>query len=165
MIDLNKEPKPNEPAKTWPHYNFYKNIRTVLQNLPIYFRTETYIEGILATDIFTLNTALGATIEEQVVTTLNQMRFLWDSDDKYTLFSFKRQSQTFPDVLFKTQNNNIEEIIFGIELKGWYLLSKEGEPSFRYQVTPSACSEQDLLVVVPWSLKNVISGKPQVFSP
>jgi len=53
----------------------------------------------------------------------------------------------------------------GIELKGWYLLAKEGEPSFRFQVTPRACAIQDLVVVVPWELINVISGKPQVFAP
>lgn len=28
----------------------------------------------------------------------------------------------------------------GIELKGWHVLAKEREPSFRYKVTPAACS-------------------------
>ena len=56
-------------------------------------------------------------------------------------------------------------IALGIELKGWYLLSKEREPSFRYTVTPSACAPQDLLVVVPWHLKNVLSGEPVVYKP
>ena len=32
-------------------------------------------------------------------------------------------------------------IAMGIELKGWYLLSKEGVGSFRFQVTPAACSD------------------------
>jgi len=53
----------------------------------------------------------------------------------------------------------------GIELKGWYLLAKEAEPSFRFQVTAKACAPQDLLVVVPWALNNVISGSPRVFTP
>ena len=53
----------------------------------------------------------------------------------------------------------------GIELKGWYLLSKEGEPSFRYAVTPAACNPQDLVVVVPWALSNVIGGSPRAFVP
>ena len=39
--------------------------------------------------------------------------------------------------------------LLGIELKGWYVLSKEGEPSGRYKVTPAACAPQDLLVIVP----------------
>ena len=62
-------------------------------------------------------------------------------------------------------NDRDPHIALGIELKGWYLLSKEGEPSFRYTVTPSACAPQDLLVVVPWHLKNVLSGEPVVYRP
>lgn len=58
-----------------------------------------------------------------------------------------------------------ESIILGIELKGWYLLAKEGAPSFRYRVTPNACARQDLIVVVPWALNNVIAGSPSVFTP
>lgn len=45
------------------------------------------------------------------------------------------------------------------------LSALEGEPSFRYTVTPSACAPQDLLVVVPWHLKNVLSGEPVVYKP
>lgn len=39
------------------------------------------------------------------------------------------------------------------------------KPSFRYTVTPAACTEWDLLVVVPWHLSNVVSGIPRVDSP
>ncbi|MER8465232.1 hypothetical protein [Mesorhizobium sp. M1396] len=56
-------------------------------------------------------------------------------------------------------------MILGIELKGWYALAKEEEPSFRFQVTPAVCASADLLVVVPWTLSKVISGSPQVFTP
>jgi hypothetical protein len=162
MTKLLNEPEQHQPDKTWKHFKLFQKVKSALLSLPIHFDTETYIEGISAADIFTLNSALGATIENQVVNTLNQMRSIWDPDGNYALYNFKRQSQTFPDVLFKGQNG---DIIMGIELKGWYLLSKEGEPSFRYQVTPAACTKQDLLVVVPWALKNIISGSPQVFLP
>lgn len=166
MTNFPIEPEQVQPDKNWDHYNLFQKVKSALFSLPIHFETDTYIEGISATDIFTLNTALGATIEDQVVNTLNQKRSIWDPTGDYSLFSFKRQSQTFPDVLLKGQKDeNTEEIIMGIELKGWYLLSKEGEPSFRYQVTPGACAIQDLLVVVPWALKNIISGRPQVFLP
>jgi hypothetical protein len=53
----------------------------------------------------------------------------------------------------------------GIELKGWYLLSKEGVGSFRFQVTPAACSEFDLIMIVPWRLSNVMSGTPVAGEP
>jgi len=48
---------------------------------------------------------------------------------------------------------------------GWYVLAKEGEPSFRYQVTPNACNLQDLVVVVPWALAHVVSGSPILLEP
>jgi hypothetical protein len=56
-----------------------------------------------------------------------------------------------------------KDILFGI--KSWYTLSKEGEPSFRYQITPAACADADLLVIVPWILSDVVSGSPKLFQP
>lgn len=117
----------------------------------------------MATDLHTLNTVLGATMEEQVVRTLNLLRNTWDPDNKYTLYSFLRQAQTFPDVLLR--KTSCGEILLGIELKGWYLLAKESEPSLRFQATAAACARQDLIVVVPWVLGNVISGSPILFEP
>lgn len=149
----------------WSYAELYRRVKEALYALPNYFRTSTHIEGISATDIFTLNTVLGATIENQVVATLNQMRAVWDPNEEYLLYSFVRQSQTFPDVLLKRSGIAEQDIILGIELKGWYVLAKEAEPSFRFKVTPAACAPQDLIVVVPWALSNVISGSPQVFQP
>lgn len=141
----------------------WNRVREAIKALPIHFRSDTFIEGINATDIFTLNSALGATIENQVVDALNQIRNVWDPEHRYETASFVRQPQSFPDVLLRDMAT--ETPIFGIELKGWYLLSKEGEPSFRFSQTPAACATADLVVVVPWSLGNVISGRPKVFTP
>ena len=163
------EPKRNPPQSNKSIFNVYKRVREALFALPIYFRSDTSIEGILATDIFTLNAAFGATIEDQVVSTLNRMREVWDPDEKFMYHRFVRQPQTFPDVLLKRDTSGIDEheseILLGIELKSWYLLAKEAEPSFRFQVTPTACARQDLIVVIPWALNNVISGYPKIFSP
>lgn len=156
-------PVKDSPSPDWEHYQLYKDVREAIASLPIYFRTETHISGIMATDLHTLNTVLGATIEEQVVRTLNLLRNTWDPDGKYTLFSFVRQAQTFPDVLLRKTSSG--EILLGIELKGWYLLAKESEPSLRFQATTAACAVQDLVVVVPWVLGNVISGSPILFEP
>ena len=150
------------PPESWAHFDLYQRVREAVRAMPLYFRTETYISGILATDLHTLNTVLGATIEDQAVATLNAMRKTWDHDERYKLFSFVRQPQTFPDVLLRKADH---DVILGIELKGWYLLAKEGEPSYRYKVTPDACAIADLLVVVPWALTNVLSGSPVVFDP
>ncbi|MCX5656400.1 MAG: hypothetical protein NTY65_17325 [Planctomycetota bacterium] len=153
-----------QPDPKWPHYKLYTRVRDAVTALPLHFKTETVIAGIMATDLFTLAAALGATIEQQVVDTLNDMREVWDPEHKYELYHFYRQSQTFPDVLLR-KSANAADIIMGLELKGWYLLAKESEPSFRFLVTPKACNPQDLIVVVPWALSNVISGTPRVFDP
>ena len=105
------------PATGWKYYQLFKDVREAISCLPIYFRTETHISGIMATDLHTLNTVLGATIEEQVVRTLNLIRNTWDPDEKYALYSFVRQAQTFPDVLLRKTSS--DEILLGIELKGW----------------------------------------------
>ena len=151
------------PENDWEHFRLYRDVREAIACLPIYFRTETHISGIMATDLHTLNTVLGATIEEQVVRTLNLTRNTWDPDEKYALYSFARQAQTFPDVLLRKTSSG--EILMGIELKGWYLLAKEAEPSLRFQATAAACARQDLIVVVPCVLGNVISGSPVLFEP
>ena len=161
--DVPPAPGRELPDTNDPHYRLYNSVREAIASLPIYFRTETHISGIMATDLHTLNTVLGATIEEQVVRTLNLIRNTWDPDDEYALYRFVRQAQTFPDVLLRKTTDN--EILLGIELKGWYLLAKEAEPSLRFQVTASACAKRDLIVVVPWVLGNVISGAPVLFEP
>ena len=151
------------PRKDWKHIQLYQGVREAISSLPIHFRTETNIAGVMATDLHTLNTVLGATIEEQVVRTMNLLRNTWDPEDRYALFNFVRQAQTFPDVLLRSAASG--EILLGIELKGWYLLAKEAEPSLGFQTTAAACAKQDLVVVVPWVLGNVISGSPVLFEP
>lgn len=133
--------------------------------LPSRFESELVISGVLATDLFAFNSSLGATMEEQVVASLNELRSLWDPEQRYALYSFERQPQTFPDVVLRAATADAEKPLMGIELKGWYVLAKESKPSFRYKVTSGVCDEADLLVVVPWALSNVISGSPQVFKP
>jgi hypothetical protein len=160
--------KPLPPSKTdptdWKHHGLWQRVCDAVRAIPDYFKTATNIEGMLATDIFTLNAALGATIEEQVVSTLNDLRPVWDPGKQYQTYSFVRQPQTFPDVVLRKKTDG-HEILLGLELKGWYLLAKEGMPNFRFTVTPAACNPWDLVVVVPWALSNVLSGSPVVYSP
>ena len=159
-----KPPERSDPDKAWEHYELWVRVQDALRALPDYFASETIIEGMLATDIFSLNTPLATTIEEQVVTTLNQMRPVWDPDRHYQTYAFVRQSQTFPDVMLRRQTDG-QDVILGIELKGWYLLAKEGMPSYRLTVSPDACGPADMLVVVPWVLSNVLAGTPVILRP
>ena len=156
-------PERVEPTD-WKHYDLWQRVRHALFACPDNFTTPTNIDGLMATDVFTLNTVLGATIETSVVKTLNDLRSVWDPDSKYRTFSFVRQPQTFPDVVLR-QRKNGSNILMGVELKGWYLLAKEKQPTFRFRVTPVACNPWDLLVVVPWVLSNVLAGSPVLMRP
>jgi hypothetical protein len=156
------------PGPAWPHRALYRRVIDALHALPSRFHTSLQIAGISATDLFTLNTPLGAAIESSVVENLNSLRELWDPDGKYEVYSFVRQAQVFPDVRLQTTAPGVAEadrILMGIELKGWFILAKEGEPSFRYKASPLVCAPQDLLVVFPWGLDEVISGTPRLMRP
>ena len=50
-------------------------------------------------------------------------------------------------------------------LKGWWMLAKEKVPSLRYQVSPDACTDWDLVCCVPWHLDSAVSGVPVVAEP
>lgn len=158
----------NGPSADWPHRELYLRVRNALHALPARFRTSLRVAGISAVDLFTLNTPLGAAIEQSVVDSLNDVREIWDPDGNYKLYSFIRQAQVFPDVRLETTAPDIPEadrILMGIELKGWFVLAKEGEPSFRYRASPAVCAPQDLMVVYPWSLDEVVSGSPKLLRP
>jgi hypothetical protein len=136
-----------------------------LYALPGDFDTDISITGVRVGDLHTFNTALGAAIEQSVVENLNKIRSIWDPDERYKLYRFVRQPQVFPDVRLQTDAPGMESVLMGIELKGWFALAKEGEPSFRYTVNPDVCAPADLLVVFPWIFKEVISGGPLLLRP
>ncbi len=158
-------PKSSEPSRDWPHRALWEGVKDALMALPAHFHSDTFIEGVDATDVFTLNSALGATIESQVVATLNGIRSVWDKKGDYRTFSFVRQPQSFPDVVLRNLSDESAPPVMGIELKGWYLLAKEGEPSLRFTQTEAACAEADLIMIVPWVLSSVISGRPKIYTP
>lgn len=160
-------PPPVEPelAPRDPRTNLVTRVRAALAVLSGFFEFGTTIEGIDATDLFSLNAVLGTSIEVQVVRTLNRMRDIWDPEDEFVGYRFERQAQTFPDVRLVRRGPRDVEIALGIELKGWYLLSKEGAPSLRFTTTAAACSEFDLIAVVPWHLSNLLSGTPVAIEP
>ena len=150
--------------ETWEHYELWKRVRNAVFATSHHFSTATNVEGLLASDIFTLNAPLSATIEESVVGTLNALRPIWDVTAEYQTFAFVRQAQTFPDVVLRAVDNGDDKLM-GIELKSWYLLAKEKHPTYRFTATAAACNPWDLLVVVPWVLSNVLSGTPILFRP
>jgi len=160
MPNVPQPPTRREPLETWEHYPLWQKIVATLRDIPKHFRSNISVSGVLATEIFTYGSVLAPTIEQEIVRTLNSLRDHWD-DGNYSDYSFVRQAQTFPDVLLMSNS----AILMGIEIKSWYLLAKEEEPTFRYKVSPECCAPADLFVVVPWSLSNVLSGSPIIFEP
>ena len=135
-----------------------------LRAVPMHFSSTINIEGLSATDLFAMYTLLGGAIEDQTVATLNNAtRAIWDPEGRWADFEFKRYAESFPDV--RLECNNGEMPLIGIELKGWYLLAKEQEPSFRFKASANAMTVWDLIAVFPWSLSNVLSGTPVLESP
>lgn len=148
-----------------PHTALVEKVQDALRTVPSFFTSTTVIDGIESRDLFSLNSVLGGAIEVQVVETLNRIRNVWDPNQVWEEARFERSSQTFPDVRLVARTGGTAKPLLGIELKGWYLLAREQVPTFRYQVTPAACHERDLLVVYPWHLRNVLSGVPVVHEP
>lgn len=169
QVPVEVPPAPERPSvpANWEHRRLHERVIQALVALPAHWRPANVFSGIPVTDLHTLAANLGAAIEDQVVETLNSMRPVWDPDRQYGLYRFVRQPQAFPDVLFCKDPNDRSEgnILFGIELKGWYLLAKEGEGNFRFKASPTACTDADLLVIVPWCLEHVTAGAPKVFTP
>ena len=161
---MTQPPSRKAPDAASQHSELFTRVREAVFAVPSNFRSDVVIRGVQATDLFNLNALLGAAIEEGVVKTLNELRPLWDSNEQYALYSFVRQPQTFPDVRLQNSSDS-SDVLLGIELKGWYLLAKEKEPSFRFLASPDVCAEADLFVVYPWHLGEVISGAPQLITP
>jgi hypothetical protein len=164
-----EEPKRVIPDTIWQYFDVWDSTKSLLYSIPNHFQSDLSIRGVNVTEIFSVGALFSGILETQIVDTLNRLRGIWDKDAKYFPYSFIRQPQNFPDVLLMKTAGGEEvkskDILFGIELKSWYILSKEGEPSFRYQITPAACADADLLVIVPWILSDVVSGSPKLFQP
>lgn len=140
------------------------NVIKALSALPMHFTSPIIIEGIDANDLFSINTLLGGSIETQTVTILNSLRSVWDPKNQWPDKEFRRFPESYPDVRLVGSDGSSEPLI-GIELKGWYLLSKESEPSLRFKAASDANTVWDLVCCVPWGLSNVLSGKPVVYEP
>lgn len=148
-----------------PHTKLQKGVSAALQALPGEFESKNEISGVNATDLFSLNSFLGSGIELEVVRTLNSLRQIWDPDSEWSTYRFERSAQAFPDVRLVNRGTEGEPIAIGIELKGWWMLAKGKVPSLRYQVSPDACTDWDLVCCVPWHLDSAVSGVPVVAEP
>lgn len=158
-------PKADElPAADWPHKLLWDRVKDALSALPEHFDFPTVIEGVPAPDIPSANTFLGSGIEAHIPKALNRLRAMWDPEGKYEDYAFVRQPQVFPDVPFRQMKPD-GETLFALEIKSWYALAREQEPSLRITVNAKWCHPADLVVVYPWALSNAIAGRAMLFPP
>lgn len=155
----------DEVPSGWDHFELWERVKETLFALPSYFKMEGSMPNIPASDLHSANTLLGAAIEEHIPVALNLMRTTWDPESKYADCLFRRQPQTFPDVPFRRERTDGSETLFGIEIKSWYVLAKEMEPSFRLDANREFCAPADLVVIYPWAFSAAISGTPRLFRP
>lgn len=148
-----------------PKAQLQAGVQKALLALPSRFMFRQTIEGIDATDLHSLSTFLGASIETEMVRSLNGLTAVWDPDNRWAGYTFERSAQSFPDVRLIRRQIDQADIALGVELKGWWMLAKEGRPNLRYQVAPAACTEYDLVCVVPWHLDNAVSGSAVAVTP
>jgi len=150
----------------WEHHDVWVKVKSVVDNLSSYVsfkiaEDERFYDeemGHMNVDsLYTLSGPFSTMIERACVRGVNEQRHQWD-DGKYANYRFVRQTGSFPDVLLQNRDYPYN-VIFGIELKGWYIFAKEGVPCFRYKISPSCCHPADFVAVVPWYLENIENGK------
>ena len=117
-------PAPVPPPPGTPRAKLREDVADTLKVLPGHFTTKTFIEGLEAGDLFSLNSMLGGSIEIQVVESLNKLRDLWDPTDHWREYRFVRSSQTFPDVRLQTDSPRL--IASGVQLDLGYYGAQRG---------------------------------------
>lgn len=82
-------PQRTELPADHPKAKLRHNVIDALSALPFHFSSPINIEGLNATDLFSLNTLLGGAIEIQTVETLNRIRAVWDPDEEWLDYGFQ----------------------------------------------------------------------------
>lgn len=110
----------------WNNFGVWEIINKLIKTLPNYFESEIVIKGVDVTDLYSVGAVFSTAIESSLVEALNKSRNIWDAENEYLALSFKRQSQTFPDVLLI--DFLITKLYLGLNLKlGMYYRKKENQ--------------------------------------
>lgn len=102
--------------------------------------------------------------EKEVANCLNENLTLWDRQTDFNGCQFVVNSKkAYPDIFFK---NSKGVNVFGLEVKSWNIL-RSRSPSIKHE---SICKEMrkrenDILVIVPWFLEKITTGKIVFLEP
>ena len=139
----------------------HRRVCRALRAVPGIYSSGLRLDGVPATDLCGAQALIASGVEREVRDCLNRLRHIWDPDGDYADCEFVRFPESFPDVRLMRDG----EPIIGVELKTWYLLAKEGEPTCRFKASVNACSDADILCIYPWCWSEVIVGSPRLFTP
>ena len=96
-------------------------------------------------------TLVGSAIEEVIADVLNRSM----PDDSFD----NKLNCKFPDIYRRDKTG---KIVSAIEIKSWWIHSKEKKPCFRFSTSKDACGPDDIIVLVSWVFNQ--SGNPEVKS-
>lgn len=102
---------------------------------------------------------ISGVVEDRIPEMLNRVRATtWDEDGKLGAYEFRRFTIGFPDILL-VERANPDNIIFEIEAKSWYILSKDALTA-RFLTSTKVITPGTLVIIVGWLLDGIVSGSP-----
>ena len=107
-------------------------------------------------------------MEKQLAISLENHRTLWDPHNEYADHHWFHQGDVFPDLFFSKGRDGKElreNVRVAIEVKSWYIFSKESEPSLRFKQAGCFVNDTCIVVIFPWFLTNVVGGRVAVLPP
>ena len=102
---------------------------------------------------------ISGVVEDRIPEMLNRVRSTtWDQEGKLGAYEFRRFTIGFPDILLVNRSDP-SEVIFEIEAKSWYILSRDALTA-RFLTSVDAIRAETLVMIVGWVLDGVVSGSP-----
>ena len=83
-------PTQKPPDNTWEYFELWTKINELIRTLPNFFQCQIVVKGINATDVYAVGSLFSSAIESSLVEGLNKMRNIWDPENQYLSFAFKR---------------------------------------------------------------------------
>lgn len=111
-------------------------------------------------DISKISELVSNTIEARIPEWLNERRPIWDEPDEFAGYEFVKAKAGYPDVRL-TNRSNPNDVKFRIEVKTWYVLSRD-RMTARFKTHESYLLDDDMLVVAAWTLNGIVNGSPKL---
>ena len=135
-----------------------------IQTQPIYGESVKDFGHEVASSSSSQRYALPSNIEREVEGCLNTNRDVWCVNMEFNDYKFATKKKGYPDIVFR---NNKCGYIAGVEVKAWNILATvyPANDWGKIMCAQETDNENDILVMVPWFLEEVIRGKIVTLNP